>query len=153
MSEQQSTPARGHPLHHHRSSCPAWAPPLLLGGQVAPSSQRFFAYPLRNASRSALIWSLCVEPIPWSKPGEICSVEPLTSLEESMAEAPIGTIWSSSPCMMSVGTSIFLRSSVQSVSENALMQSITALKPACIPCSQNASRRPCDTGASGRLAP
>jgi hypothetical protein len=34
-----------------------------------PSSQRVIAYPLRNASRSALIWSLCVEHMPWSKPG------------------------------------------------------------------------------------
>ena len=40
----------------------------------------------------------------------------------ALAEAPMGTIWSSSPCMMSVGTSNFLRSSVRSVSENALMQ-------------------------------
>ena len=39
-----------------------------------------------------------------------------------MAAAPIGTIWSSSPCRISVGTSNFFRSSVVSVSENALMQ-------------------------------
>jgi hypothetical protein len=35
--------------------------------------------------------------------------------------------------MMSVGTSIFLRSSVKSVLENALMQSSTALKPGLHP--------------------
>jgi hypothetical protein len=32
----------------------------------------------------------------------------------------IGTIWSSPPCTISVGTSIFFKSSVKSVSENAL---------------------------------
>src|SRR5262249_27362712 len=42
-----------------------------------------------------------------------------------MAEAPMGTIWSSSPCMIRVGTSNFFRSSVKSVSEKALMQSMT----------------------------
>src|SRR4029453_5959719 len=41
----------------------------------------------------------------------------LISLEESMAEVPIGTIWSSSPCRTKVGTSIFCKSSVRSVSE------------------------------------
>ena len=46
-----------------------------------------------------------------------------TSLLESIALAPMGTIWSSSPCMISVGTSILLRSSVKSVSLKALMQS------------------------------
>ena len=35
----------------------------------------------------------------------------------------IGTIWSSSPCITRTGTVIFLRSSVKSVSENALMPS------------------------------
>ena len=38
-------------------------------------------------------------------------------------EAPIGTIWSSSPWTIRVGTSNFLRSSVKSVAENASMQS------------------------------
>jgi hypothetical protein len=37
--------------------------------------------------------------------------------------ATIGTIWSSSPCAMSVGTSMASRSSVVSVSEKASMQS------------------------------
>ena len=56
-----------------------------------------------------------------------------------MADAPIGTIWSSSPCMIRVGTSNFFRSSVKSVSENALMQSRTleaghhSLKPERVP--------------------
>ena len=81
------------------------------------------------------------------------SVAPFTSFAESSAEAPIGTIWSSSPCRISVGTSNFFRSSVKSVSENALMQSYDALEPASIPCSQNESRRPCETFAPGRLAP
>ena len=35
----------------------------------------------------------------------------------------MGTIWSSSPWTISVGTSMRLRSSVRSVSEKALMQS------------------------------
>ncbi len=39
------------------------------------------------------------------------------------ALSSIGTIWSSSPCMTKVGTSIALRSSVKSVSEKALMHS------------------------------
>jgi hypothetical protein len=46
----------------------------------------------------------------------------LTSFDDNIADAAIGTIWSSSPWMISVGTSNFLRSSVMSVSENALMQ-------------------------------
>ena len=50
------------------------------------------------------------------------SVAFFTIFDDSSAEAAIGTIWSSSPCRISVGTSIFLRSSVRSVSENALMQ-------------------------------
>ena len=49
-----------------------------------------------------------------------------------MVEAPIGTIWSSSPWMISVGTSIVFRSSVRSVSENASMQSYAPLRPTCM---------------------
>ncbi len=45
---------------------------------------------------------------------------------------PLGTIWSSSPSMTRVGTSNFLRSSVKSVSENALMLSPAFLRPACM---------------------
>ena len=77
----------------------------------------------------------------------------MTSLAVCSAEAPIGTIWSSSPCMTSVGTSNFFRSSVKSVSENALMQSRAFLWPAIMPCSQNLSRTPCETVAPARLAP
>jgi hypothetical protein len=55
--------------------------------------------------------------------------------------------------MMSVGTSIFFRSSVRSVSENALIQKYAAGKPAIIPWSQNDSRRPSETFAPGRLKP
>src|SRR5947199_5721114 len=106
-----------------------------------------------NASNSALTLSLRVEHMPWGAPGMTLSLAPLTSLEERRADAPMGTIWSSSPCRISVGTSNFLRSSVKSVSENALMQSMTPLKPASIPWSQNESRRPCETLAPGRLAP
>src|SRR5262249_60571340 len=42
------------------------------------------------------------------------------SLADFLAESLTGTIWSSSPCSTSVGTSNFLRSAVKSVSENAL---------------------------------
>jgi len=56
-----------------------------------------------------LINSLRVEHIPWGAPGITFSVAPLTSFAESSAESAMGTIWSSSPCRMSVGTSIFYR--------------------------------------------
>src|SRR5665648_37038 len=55
--------------------------------------------------------------------------------------------------MISVGTSNFLRSSVKSVSEKALMQSKVFLAPACIPWSQNESIMPSETLEPGRLAP
>ena len=48
---------------------------------------------------------------------------PLMSRADFFAESLTGTSWSSSPCMTRVGTSNFLRSSVKSVSENALMLS------------------------------
>ena len=51
----------------------------------------------RNASSSALIWSLRVEHMPCGAPGIIFRVAPLTSFEERRADAPMGTIWSSSP--------------------------------------------------------
>src|SRR6266404_2258773 len=51
----------------------------------------------------------------------------------------MGTIWSASPCKIKVGTSTFLRSSVKSVSEKALMQSYAPIIDTCIPCSQNVS--------------
>src|SRR5208282_2335703 len=87
------------------------------GATLLESEQRFrqamrrlIAHALMNASRSALTLSLRVEHMPCGAPGYIFSVEPLIILDESMAEAPIGTIWSSSPWRMSVGTSNFLRS-------------------------------------------
>jgi hypothetical protein len=43
-------------------------------------------------------------------------VTELESADEIRAAAPIGTIWSSSPWAISVGTSNFFRSSVKSVS-------------------------------------
>ena len=45
------------------------------------------------------------------------------------------------------------KSSVKSVSENALMQSIAPFIPHCIPCNQKASRIPCVALFSARLAP
>ena len=65
--------------------------------------------------------------MPWGNPGYTLSCAPFTSFDDNIAEAPIGTIWSSSPCITNVGTSIFLRSPVKSVSENALMQSSALL--------------------------
>ena len=41
----------------------------------------------------------------------------------------MGTIWSSSPCRISEGTSNFARSAVKSVSEKALMQSKAFFAP------------------------
>ena len=46
------------------------------------------------------------------------SLAPLMSLTDFLPEISMGTIWSSSPCMTSVGTSNFLRSSWKSVSES-----------------------------------
>lgn len=51
----------------------------------------------RNASSSALTWSLRVEHMPCGAPGMTFSVAPLTNFEERSAESAIGTIWSSSP--------------------------------------------------------
>ena len=52
-----------------------------------------------------------------------------------------------------MGTSIFFRSSVRSVSENALTQSYAALMPTLIDISQNASLAPAETVDPSRLAP
>ena len=65
----------------------------------------------------------------------------------------MGTIWSSSPCRISVGTSMGFRSSVRSVSENAVMQSSAPLIPTVMLCSQNSSLLPWDTVEPSRLAP
>ena len=62
---------------------------------------------------------------------------PLISFADFFAESLTGTIWSSSPCMTRVGISNFLRSSVKSVSEKALMLSYPFLRPACMLQSQN----------------
>lgn len=53
---------------------------------------RIRPYALKNASRSSLIRSLRVVHMPCGAPLWIFSVASLTSLDESMAEAPIGTI-------------------------------------------------------------
>jgi hypothetical protein len=49
----------------------------------------------------------------------------LMSLADFFAESLIGTIWSSSPWMTSVGTSIFCESSVQSVLRQSIIQATT----------------------------
>jgi len=64
--------------------------------------------------------SLWVANRPWGAPGYTFRVASLTSSTDRRAEASMGTIWSSSPWMVRVGTSIRLRSSVKSVSEKAL---------------------------------
>ena len=45
---------------------------------------RHKSHALRNARRSALIWSLLTVHMPWEKPGYTLSVEPLTSFADSM---------------------------------------------------------------------
>ena len=57
--------------------------------------------------------------IPCGKPWYVFSVPFYTSLADSGPESAYGTIWSSSPCITSTGTVIFLRSSVKSVWEKA----------------------------------
>src|SRR6266850_5736219 len=116
-----------------------------------PADTDLLRLDLKNASSSSLTWSLSVVHRPCGAPLMTFRTEPLTIFAESSAESAIGTIWSSSPCRISVGTSIFLRSSVRSVSENALMQKYEAGKPAIIPWSQNDSRTPSETLAPGRL--
>src|SRR4029077_10997276 len=109
------------------------------------------AYPLMKVISSSLIMSLCVVHRPCGAPLTTLSFAFLMIFAESRAESAIGTIWSSSPCRTSVGTSIFLRSSVRSVSENALMQKYEAGRPAIIPWSQKDSRTPSEILAPGLL--
>src|SRR5207247_9999884 len=78
--------------------------------------------PRKKASRSALTWSFWVVHMPCDAPLYTLSVAFLMIFAESSAESAIGTIWSSAPCRIKVGTSNFLRSSVRSVSEKALIQ-------------------------------
>ncbi|MNJ05529.1 hypothetical protein D3C73_1668970 [compost metagenome] len=61
--------------------------------------------------------------MPCGKPGYTFSVPFLSSLTDRRDASSIGTIWSSSPCRISVGTLMAFRSSVWSVSEKALMPS------------------------------
>ena len=77
----------------------------------------------------------------------------LDELGGRSAAAAIGTIWSSSPCARKIGTSSALRSSVKSVSENALTQSYAAARFTSIPWRQKSSRAPCDTFDPSRFAP
>src|SRR5262249_32555547 len=90
-------------------------------------------WPLMNAIRSRLTMSGSVWQTPCGLPGYTLNVACLTSFAERGPESANGTIWSSSPCRISVGTSIAFRSSVKSVSENALMQSYCAFAPPIIP--------------------
>src|SRR4029078_12143864 len=104
-------------------------------------------------SNSSLISSLRVVHMPCGAPLMILSLASLTSLEDSMAEAAMGTIWSSSPCRISVGTSNFFRSSVVSVSENALMQKYEPGKAHIMRCHQKEEIKPCERFAPARLYP
>jgi hypothetical protein len=65
-----------------------------------------------NANRSALNCSAWVTVRPCGAPAYTFSSAFLMICEDSLAEASNGTIWSSSPCTTSAGTSIFFRSSV-----------------------------------------
>src|SRR5262249_45057128 len=106
-----------------------------------------------KASRSALITSGCVDSIPCGKPLYTFNVPCFSSLIPRSAESAIGTTWSSSPCSSNTGTSIILRSSVRSVSENALMQSYCAFWPPIIPWRHQLRIRPSEIFAPGRLKP
>src|SRR5882724_7676683 len=107
--------------------------------------------PLIKEISSSFTMSLRVVHIPCGAPLTTLSFAFLMIFADSRAESAIGTIWSSSPCRTSAGTSIFLRSSVRSVSENALMQKYEAGRPAIIPWSQKDSRTPSETLAPGLL--
>src|SRR5262249_878338 len=98
-----------------------------------------------------LTLSLSVVHMPCGAPLYTTSLAFLTILDESSAESAIGTIWSSSPCSINVGTSMRLRSSVRSVSENALMQKQAPGKPHIMLWSQNDSRTPSEIFAPGLL--
>src|SRR5262249_19124178 len=70
------------------------------------------SYALMNDNRSVFTCSLWVVHSPCGAPGYTLRYDPWTSLDDRCADAPMGTIWSSSPWMMSVGTLNFFRSSV-----------------------------------------
>src|SRR4029450_668591 len=65
---------------------------------------------LKKLCRSGLMMSALTVHIPCDRPGYTFSVAFLSSLIVSSAESAMGTIWSSSPCITRVGTSIFFRS-------------------------------------------
>src|SRR4051794_3208897 len=77
----------------------------------------------RNSSSSASNCRSWAPTRPCGAPGWILSSPSLTRLIDFCAAACMGTIWSSSPCTIRVGTSTARRSSVRSVSEKALTQS------------------------------
>src|SRR5688572_22853524 len=62
--------------------------------------------PLMNASRSWLMTSALIVHMPCDNPGYTCRVARWRSLTDSSAEPLMGTTWSSSPCITSVGTSM-----------------------------------------------
>src|SRR5213593_4376131 len=71
-----------------------------------------------KARSSGLTTSACVVHMPCGKPWWTLRVPFLRSFAESSAESAIGTIWSSSPCITNVGTSMIFRSSIKSLSES-----------------------------------
>src|SRR6185437_9128729 len=108
-------------------------------------------YVLMNVNRSLLTLSFRVVHMPCGAPAYTFRIAPFTSFDVGNADTGSGTIWSSSPWRISVGMSNLFRSSVRSVSENALMPKYEAGNPAIIACIQNDSRTPSETLAPGRL--
>ena len=116
----------------------------MLTFQAAASSLRW-----RKENRSTLICSLCVEHMPCGRPG--FNVDPFTSLEDSIADAPMGTI---GVAMQNQRWDIeFLKIFRRVGLRKSLMQSNAMLNPQSMPCSQNESRSPCETLAPGRFVP
>src|SRR5439155_2283878 len=91
-ASHQQMPPRG-----HRDRASIYLSLFLL----KRSSERFHAAAwlarLKNANRSALIWSALVVGMPCGNPGYTFSVAFFTIFAEIRADAPMGTIWSSSP--------------------------------------------------------
>src|SRR5262249_10885196 len=115
---------------HERPSWPACGVAPRAGhtssNRAGPPQER------RNSRRSPWNRSFIVKVSPCGAPSYTFSWAPLMIFTDFIADTPIGTIWSSSPWMINVGTSIASRSIVVSVSENALMQSYAPLRPQVI---------------------
>src|SRR5712664_1510762 len=129
VDHRNATQDSGLSAHNMRLGCWRHGQAALRSLVVEAASR----WPLMNASRSRFTMSGSVWQMPCGLPGYTLNVACLTSFAESGPESANGTIWSSSPCRMSTGTSIAFSSSVKSVSEKALMQSYCAFAPPIIP--------------------